>query len=138
MLDARRSARELLAAQGIEVTQATLSRDLAELGVLARLAARRARCTSWTAVHAQGEPAAPRWRERVLSCRENETLVVLHTRPGMASAVALRHRQRPDGRSASGTIAGDDTIFAPRRRPRRRDARARAADSEYLFGRENL
>jgi transcriptional regulator of arginine metabolism len=104
--------RSLLADQGFEVTQGTLSRDLARLG------ARRAPGIEGGTVYelpAEGGAAAtPGLLEAldplVRGVRDNGALVVVHTTPGAASAVALALDQArlPE---VLGTIAGDDTVF---------------------------
>ena len=103
--------RHLLATQGFEVTQGTLSRDLARLG------ARRAPGPVGGTVYelpAENAAAAPRALEAlnplVLRIRDNGALVVVHTTPGAASAVALALDQArlPE---VLGTLAGDDTVF---------------------------
>jgi len=124
---------ELLAAQGIEATQATLSRDLAELGVL-RVSCPEGAVYELEAVNAKANPLTE-LADTVLSLRENESLVVLRTRPGMASAVALAidNARMPE---CLGTLAGDDTIFAT---PARGVATRRLVQQiRNLFGRENL
>jgi transcriptional regulator of arginine metabolism len=124
---------ELLAAQGIEATQATLSRDLAELGVL-RVSRPEGAVYELDAVNAQANPLTE-LADTVLSLRDNESLVVLRTRPGMASAVALAidNARMPE---CLGTLAGDDTIFAT---PARGVATRRLAHQiRSLFGRESL
>jgi len=94
-----------LAREGFRVTQATLSRDLQQLG----------------AVRVGGlyelppaSPAAARLQEvgdLVVSFAENDLLVVLRTQPGAAPAVASAiDAARLPG--CLGTLAGDDTIFA--------------------------
>lgn len=123
---------QLLAAEGIEVTQATLSRDLAELGVL-RVSRPEGAVYELEAVNAQATPQLAELGETILSMRENDFLVVLRTRPGMASAVALAvdNARLPE---CLGTLAGDDTIFATPARgvPTRRLAQ----QIRSLFGRE--
>ena len=103
--------RELLAGRGVEVTQATLSRDLAWLG--ARRAARAGRGVVYELGDAA--PPPPLLAELVTSVDDNGSLVVVHTTPGAASAVALAidRAKLPD---LLGTIAGDDAIFlAPKK-----------------------
>lgn len=103
--------RARLAREGFDVTQATLSRDLA------RLRARRVTLAEGGTVYELDEAKAPEgddelsaMREMVVSVSEGEALVVIHTTPGAASAVALvLDRARLPG--VLGTIAGDDTIF---------------------------
>ncbi|TMA10496.1 MAG: arginine repressor [Deltaproteobacteria bacterium] len=125
---------ELLAAQGIEATQATLSRDLAELGVL-RVSRPEGAVYELEPVNASATPQLAELGETILSLRENDFLVVLRTRPGMASAVALAidNTRMPE---CLGTLAGDDTIFAT---PARGIATRRLAQQiRSLFGRESL
>jgi transcriptional regulator of arginine metabolism len=111
--------RDLLRARGHDVTQATLSRDLAKLG------ARRVSLPSGgTAYEIDNFPARTgeepsqfvAMAQLVLGIREGATIVVIHTRPGAAPAVAaLLDQARLD--SIIGSIAGDDTIFVvPERR----------------------
>jgi transcriptional regulator of arginine metabolism len=110
--------RDLLRAKGHDVTQATLSRDLAKL---------RARRVSMpnggTAYEIEGFAARDgesaqlsQMAALVLGIREGAAIVVVHTRPGAAQAVAaLLDQARLE--SIIGSIAGDDTIFVvPERR----------------------
>jgi transcriptional regulator of arginine metabolism len=104
--------RELLAERGYDVTQATLSRDLAQLG------ARRAAQPGGGAYYelpSAPRPAPPLLADLVRDIGDNGTLVVVHTSPGAASIVAgmLDNARVPE---VLGTIAGDDAIFiAPAR-----------------------
>ena len=111
--------RDLLRARGHEVTQATLSRDLAKLG--ARRVALPAGGTAYEVegftARTAGEPSQlAAMAHLVLGIREGAAIVVIHTRPGAAQAVAaLLDQARLD--SIIGSIAGDDTIFVvPERR----------------------
>lgn len=110
--------RDLLRSRGHDVTQATLSRDLAKLG-----ARRVAMPGGGTAYEVDGFTARPSEPSQlaamaplVLGIREGAAIVVIHTRPGAAQAVAaLLDQARLD--SIIGSIAGDDTIFVvPERR----------------------
>jgi transcriptional regulator of arginine metabolism len=106
--------RALLASRGHDVTQATLSRDLAQLG------ARRVAQPGGGTVYElpDGPPrqtAAPLLTDLVRSIDDNGTLVVVHTSAGAAQIVAgtLDRARLPE---ILGTIAGDDAIFiAPAR-----------------------
>ncbi|WP_394833871.1 arginine repressor [Pendulispora rubella] len=109
--------RERVAKLGFDVTQATLSRDLA------RLRARRVTLAEGGMVYEiEGFPmAAPRGgdlervRDMVTHIAAGDGLVVVHTLPGAASAVA-RALDAAKLSELLGTIAGDDTIFlAPAR-----------------------
>jgi transcriptional regulator of arginine metabolism len=121
-----------LKAEGVEATQATLSRDLAELGVL-RVSRPEGAVYELEAVSAQASPQLRELGETVLSLGENDALVVLRTRPGMASAVALAidNARLPD---CLGTLAGDDTLFATPARGA--SSRRLAQQIKVLFGRE--
>ena len=123
---------ETLRHEGIEATQATLSRDLAELGVL-RVSRPEGAVYELEPVSAQATPQLHELGETILSMSDNESLVVLRTRPGMASAVALAI---DNTRMAEclGTLAGDDTIFAT---PARGATTRRLAQQiRNIFGRE--
>ncbi|MBQ8688128.1 MAG: ArgR family transcriptional regulator [Ruminococcus sp.] len=97
---------KLLLVQGVEVTQATLSRDIHELKL--------------TKQHVDGKfryvlPDAPAAtdgiiREAVLDADYAGHMAVIHCRPGMAQAAcaALDAMHKSD---VVGTIDGDDTIF---------------------------
>lgn len=125
--------RELLSARGFDVTQATLSRDLAKLH------ARRASLPDGgTAYELEGfaarsgaEPAQlAAMADLVVGVRDGAAMVVVHTRPGVAAAIAtLLDQARLD--SVIGTIAGDDTIFVvPERKV---TAKALAKRLEQMF-----
>jgi transcriptional regulator of arginine metabolism len=122
---------ELLGERGLHVTQATLSRDLDDLG------AEKVRGASGALVYAvsaegtrlagAGETAAANHRlarlcaELLMSAEASSNLVVLRTPPGAAQflASAIDRAEVPD---VLGTIAGDDTVLVI----------ARAADGSAL------
>lgn len=100
-----------LAAAGFEVNQATLSRDLRDLGVVKgkdgyelpavpSMAPQVAHQSLWHAVHT--------W---LLGATAAQNLVVLRTPAGGAQALglAIDHAELP---GVVGTIAGDDTVLA--------------------------
>lgn len=100
-----------LAAKGIEATQATISRDLKELGLVKRAGdgayerpgvERSSPATEDQLRRAIG--TLVRGLERV------DTLVVLRTDPGQAQSVAVLI-DRVKLNEVAGTIAGDDTIL---------------------------
>ncbi|MBS45775.1 MAG: arginine repressor [Nocardioides sp.] len=119
---------DLLAADGVKVTQATLSRDLVELDAL------KVRSASGALVYAvpgeggdrrpqsPGESAAAQQRlarlcgELLVSADASGNLVVLRTPPGAAQflASAFDKAELPD---VLGTIAGDDTVLVIGRDP---------------------
>jgi transcriptional regulator of arginine metabolism len=98
---------EALAAEGWEVTQSSVSRDIAALRLIKVEGAYRRPA----AVVAREDPDERRIADGVLTAeRAGDAVVVLHTPPGEANrvAVALDRMAWPD---VVGTIAGDDTIF---------------------------
>lgn len=112
----------LLAADGIEVTQATLSRDLEELGaVKLRGADGESADTSSPRTAARcGSPAAPTgcagcWGAVGVHRRHRKPRGAAHP-PGAADylASAIDRAALP---YVVGTIAGDDTIFVAAREP---------------------
>ena len=107
---------ELLRREKIQVTQTTVSRDLADLGVVRAREGRgyRYRLGGGEAPQGASEEQINRWRELVahfvLSIAVAGNQVVLRTTPGQANGVAsfLDNMKQED---VLGTIAGDDTIF---------------------------
>jgi transcriptional regulator of arginine metabolism len=120
---------ELLAASGVVVTQATLSRDLVELDAV------RVRHPDGSLVYAvpgEGGDRTPRaavetaaaearlarlCQELLVSAEASANLVVLRTPPGAAQflASALDHTELTE---VLGTIAGDDTVVLISRDPK--------------------
>jgi transcriptional regulator of arginine metabolism len=94
-----------LANIGIEVAQATVSRDLAELGVL-KVGNRYLALPQEPG--AAGIEVLPSF---VLGVSTAQNLIVIHTRDGTAGAVA-NVLDRVKGLKIIGTIAGQDTVFA--------------------------
>ena len=127
---------ELLAADGIQVTQATLSRDLVELEAVRVRSERGGMVYAVPRAGADRSPASGITRESTEAklaalCREllvtaegSANLVVLRTPPGAAQyfASAIDHSVDPE---ILGTIAGDDTIMVVSRDPQGGAALAR-------------
>jgi transcriptional regulator of arginine metabolism len=90
---------EALARLGLETTQATVSRDVQELG-LVRSASGYRIGTPLSVVH-----------ELVLSATQVEFLLVVKTPPGTANMVA-RAIDEAGLEGVAGTVAGDDTLIA--------------------------
>ncbi len=114
----------LLAADGHAVTQATLSRDLVELGAVK---VRRGRTLVY-AVPGEGGDPTPRPPESagevdarlrrlcedlLVTAQASVNLVVLRTPPGAANylAAAIDRAVLPVGGDILGTLAGDDTVL---------------------------
>jgi transcriptional regulator of arginine metabolism len=111
--------RRLLRTGGFDVTQATLSRDIRELGLVKGGADRAYQ--SPVVASANGQPAALLNRavgEYLTRVDRVQQLVILRTGPGQAPllGVALDGARLPE---LVGTIAGDDTILAIARDARR-------------------
>lgn len=102
-----------LARVGMEVTQATLSRDLRSLGVAKRSGADG---SSWYELPSPATEALDRGRQLLdLKIFVNETrvaqnLAIVKTPPGHASAVA-RAIDLTGFDALMGTVAGDDTVL---------------------------
>lgn len=92
-----------------DVTQATLSRDLSELGVSRVMSADGPRyALQSTATEVQA--LRPVVGTQVLSIRSNENLIVIQTLPGCANIVGefLDIQPHPE---IIGTVAGDNTLL---------------------------
>lgn len=102
---------ERLAGLGFAVTQATISRDLEQIGALK---VRRGGQLSYALAEevrgGDGPPLAAVVREWVRSIEPAGNLVVLKTPPGSAHLVGVSLDQS-DLPEIVGTICGDDTIF---------------------------
>jgi transcriptional regulator of arginine metabolism len=92
----------------IQVTQATLSRDLTELGI-ARVPHEGGHRYELRPTGAEDTFKA-HLAEEIVSLDANENTVVLKTFPGRASGVALLLDRQQDP-ELLGTIAGDDTVL---------------------------
>lgn len=125
---------EHLATEGIEATQATVSRDLEDIGAI------KVRVPSGNTVYAIPELAPDRvapldqlrrvMGEWVGEVAQSANIVILRTPPGCAHVVASAlDRSRIDG--MLGTVAGDDTMFCVSADP---DGTALAAHLKKLAG----
>lgn len=105
----QRDVRRALAQRGIRVTQATVSRDMEELGLVKTREGYRAPGS----VEATG-PAQPSLevilKEFLLEARQAANLVIVKTHPGSAHTVAVA-LDTSGWTELLGTVAGDDTIF---------------------------
>lgn len=102
----------MLAELGIRATQATVSRDLDEIGAvrLRRPDGYRYGLGDRSGASAYGAPLSQVLRDFVVSSVASGNLAVLHTPPGHASVVAAA-LDRAALEGILGTIAGDDTLF---------------------------
>ena len=113
---------ELLADNGVVVTQATLSRDLVDLDAVKVRAASGSLVYAVPAEGGDRSPVPPRetaasegrlarWLEELLvSAEASANLVVLRTPPGAANFLASALDKAELG-DVLGTIAGDDTVL---------------------------
>lgn len=111
-VDSQDRLQSLLHDEGIDVTQATLSRDLRELGVLKGasgyvLESQPSR-NGDSAISTEGLRRA--LAAFAIAVRYGGTTVVVKTGPGQASALALE-LDRANLHGVLGTVAGDDTVF---------------------------
>jgi transcriptional regulator of arginine metabolism len=102
--------RRKLARRGIHVTQATVSRDIEELGLVKTR-------TGYRLPEVGAEPMSPPQptlavvlKEFLTDARQAANLVIVKTRPGNAHSVAVALDADP-WEEIVGTVAGDDTIF---------------------------
>ncbi len=107
--------RQRLFTQGFDVTQATLSRDIKELGLMKRASDGAYQPAPDDDGAGAGSDAARHNLQRALvdylaGIDQSQQLLVLRTGPGEAQplAVAIDRARLPD---VLGTIAGDDTIL---------------------------
>ena len=105
--------REQLRARGVEATQATLSRDIRDLGLIKRAAdgAYRRPSAAEAATLSESQLALRRAVQEYLRTEEAvQQLLVLRTDAGQAQplAIAIDRARLPE---IAGTIAGDDTIL---------------------------
>ena len=110
--------RQRLLERGIDVTQATLSRDIKEIGLVKRVGRRLpgARQPSRGRPPPPKPPCAARRASSCAPTKSIQNLIVLRTDPGRAQnlAVDIDRARLPE---IAGTIGGDDTILVVTRDP---------------------
>lgn len=110
-LSSQEELAERLSGLGFAVTQATISRDLEQIGaVKVRRAGQLSYALPDQVAGAAGPQLAAVVRDFVRSIETAANLVVIKTPPGSAHliGVALDHSEFPE---IVGTICGDDTVF---------------------------
>ena len=104
--------RQLLTSRGFDVTQATLSRDIKELGLLKRSSdgAYQASTVETASAASSIETLGRALTEYLVNIEPVQQLIVLKTGPGQALllGLAIDRSRLPD---VAGTLAGDDTIL---------------------------
>lgn len=115
---------ELLAERGFAVTQATVSRDIAELGLVKAARADRHVYTAPETLAQEAATDAPLLRllgDLPITVRRSGLTLLLITRPGMASALS-QAIDESTFQYQEGTLAGENTVlvlFADEERLRR-------------------
>ena len=105
--------------RGIDATQATLSRDIRELGLVKRTADGAYRSVGSVANGNPDDAAlvlADRMADRLRHQEVVGHMIVLRTDPGQAQGLAIAI-DRAEVADVAGTIAGDDTILVICRSP---------------------
>lgn len=101
---------KILAAKGLSVTQATVSRDLTEIGVHKKKTSH-----GLTYMYEPGEKSTPNklvqiFNQFVFSVQKSANLILLKTAPAAAQTVAAcLDKEKLSG--VLGTVAGDDTVL---------------------------
>lgn len=116
-LSSQEELADRLGSLGFVVTQATISRDLEQIGAVK---VRRAGQLSYAMPEAAREAFSPRiasvFRDWVRSVEPAANLVIIKTPPGSAHLVGVA-LDGSEIREIVGTICGDDTIFIACRSP---------------------
>ena len=99
---------KLLQAEGIQVTQATLSRDFAELGVVRIFSEGGTRYVFDS--HESGKQISKLIGYEIISVEHNDSMIVIRTLAGRAQGVA-HHIDRLNNPDILGTVGGDDTVL---------------------------
>jgi transcriptional regulator of arginine metabolism len=108
-VETQEDLRRKLAHRGIHVTQATVSRDIEELGLVKTRTGYRLPEAAEPMPSLQPTLAIV-LKEFLTDVRVAANLVVVKTRPGNAHSVAVALDAEP-WEEVVGTVAGDDTIF---------------------------
>lgn len=99
---------KLLINEGVTITQATLSRDFADLGVIRTFTNLGVQYTLSSTDY--GKEIAKLVGLEILNIANNENLIVLRTLAGRAQGVA-HYIDRLNREEIMGTIGGDDTVM---------------------------
>lgn len=99
---------KLLRAEGINVTQATLSRDFADMGVVRVVTGIGPRYV--LSADESGKQISKLVGLEILSVEYNESLIIIRTLAGRAQGVA-HYIDRLNKSEILGTVGGDDTVL---------------------------
>jgi transcriptional regulator of arginine metabolism len=98
----------ILKEESVNVTQATLSRDFAELGVARTVTEKGVRYV--LDANESGKQIAKLIGFEILGIEHNETLIIVRTLAGRAQGVA-HYIDRLNKEEIIGTVGGDDTVL---------------------------
>ena len=113
--------RRKLARRGIHVTQATVSRDIEDLGLIKTRSGYRLPEAARGGMVPLQPTLAIVLKEFLTDVRQAANLVVLKTHPGNAHSIAAA-LDSESWDEVVGTVAGDDTIFIATASPRQAEA----------------
>ncbi len=99
---------KLLEREGIHITQATLSRDFAELGVVRTFVENEPRYT--LNPNESGKQIDKLIGFEILSVHHNESMIIIRTLAGRAQGIA-HYIDRLNKHEIMGTVGGDDTVL---------------------------
>ncbi|MBN1980613.1 MAG: hypothetical protein JW795_03720 [Chitinivibrionales bacterium] len=108
VISSQEECTRLLQEEGITVTQATLSRDFAELGVIRIMTEQGLRYV--LDPNESGKLISQLIGFEILLIQHNESVVLVRTLAGRASGVA-HYIDRLNKKEILGTVAGDDTVL---------------------------
>jgi len=118
----------MLKSHSVAATQATLSRDLRDLGIYKSASGYTVPVGGPPPPSPGSAPLEPAMKQYLLGIGVSSTIVVCQTGPGQAMPLATEvDRIRPNG--VVGTLAGDDTVFVAVESPGKARAIARTFKS---------
>lgn len=108
-IETQQELTDMLLSEGYKVTQATISRDIQELGLI-KVASNGHKSRYVKPLDPRLQRMRGLFHQSVLSIDSTENFIVIKTLGGTASSAAtlIDHLDNPE---IMGTIAGDDTIF---------------------------
>ena len=116
-VSSQRQLIDMLTAEGVEITQATLSRDLVDIGARKIRSGGEVYYSDSSDVRIDGPDKLRRvLGELLVGTDFSRNIAVLRTPPGAAQYLASI-LDRSDVSQVAATIAGDDTIFALAKEP---------------------
>lgn len=110
-VDTQEEIIKVLNEQGLNVTQATISRDIKELGLVKTSGrAKKYKYAQVSQIHKDSAKLLNLFKAAVISIEQAQNMIVVKTITGNASAVAasIDAQRIPE---VVGTLAGDDTVF---------------------------